>query len=111
MGTHVHARPVLGSAWDLALDTRAAVLGAMSSGTAGSEPRERRAIMKVEESIVIHRSPEEMFAFFNERTNNKRWMASVVEDFRPRSLVRGLVAFARLRAWADLSTRSATSGP
>lgn len=36
--------------------------------------------MKVEESIVIHRSPEEVFAFFNDRANDERWMASVVES-------------------------------
>lgn len=36
--------------------------------------------MKVEESIVIHRSPEEVFAFFNNRANDERWMASVVES-------------------------------
>lgn len=36
--------------------------------------------MKVEESIDVHRSPEEVFAFFNKRTNDKRWMASVVES-------------------------------
>lgn len=36
--------------------------------------------MKVEESILIHRSPEEEFAFFDDRTNDRRWMASVVES-------------------------------
>jgi uncharacterized membrane protein len=37
-------------------------------------------IMKVEESIVVRRSPEEVFAFFDDRTNDGRWMASVIES-------------------------------
>ncbi len=36
--------------------------------------------MKVEESIIINRSPDEVFAFFDNRSNDKRWMASVVES-------------------------------
>jgi uncharacterized membrane protein len=36
--------------------------------------------MKVEESIVINRSCEAVFAFFNDRRNDRRWMASVVES-------------------------------
>ncbi len=72
MGTHVHACPVLGSAWDLTLDTRAAVLEGHVLGRSGERTQGRRTIMKVEESIVIHRSPEEVFAFLNERTNDKR---------------------------------------
>jgi uncharacterized membrane protein len=36
--------------------------------------------MKVEESIHIRRSPEDVFAFFDIRSNDKRWMASVIES-------------------------------
>jgi uncharacterized membrane protein len=36
--------------------------------------------MKVEESITINRSPEDVFAFFNVRENDIRWMASVIES-------------------------------
>lgn len=36
--------------------------------------------MKVEESIIINRSPDEVFAFFDNRSNDKRWMESVVES-------------------------------
>lgn len=33
--------------------------------------------MRIEESIVIHRPPEEVFDFFNDRSNDTRWMATV----------------------------------
>ncbi|HUG07613.1 MAG TPA: SRPBCC family protein [Acidimicrobiia bacterium] len=36
--------------------------------------------MRIEESIVINRPHEEVFAFFDQRTNDSRWMASVVES-------------------------------
>jgi uncharacterized membrane protein len=36
--------------------------------------------MKVEESIIIDRSPEEVFAFLAVRNNDPVWMASVVES-------------------------------
>lgn len=36
--------------------------------------------MKVEESILINRSPEDVFRFFDERANDNRWMASVIES-------------------------------
>ena len=36
--------------------------------------------MKVEESIVINRSPEEVFAFLAVRRNDPVWMAAVVES-------------------------------
>ncbi len=36
--------------------------------------------MRVEESITINRSPEEVFAFFDNRANDKRWMESVIES-------------------------------
>ncbi|MEU2510129.1 SRPBCC family protein [Streptomyces sp. NPDC007863] len=36
--------------------------------------------MRVEESIFIDRSPEDVFAFFQARANDKRWMASVIES-------------------------------
>jgi uncharacterized membrane protein len=36
--------------------------------------------MRVEESIVIDRSPDEVFGFFEVRANDKRWMASVIES-------------------------------
>jgi hypothetical protein len=36
--------------------------------------------MKVEESIVINRSPEEVFAFLAVRKNDPVWMAAVVES-------------------------------
>ena len=36
--------------------------------------------MKVEESIVINRSPEDVFAFLAVRRNDSVWMASVVES-------------------------------
>lgn len=35
---------------------------------------------KVEESISINRIPEEVFSFFNNRQNDKLWMASVIES-------------------------------
>ena len=34
--------------------------------------------MKIEESVVIHRPPEEVFAFLEVRSNDAAWMASVV---------------------------------
>ena len=36
--------------------------------------------MRVEESIVIHRSPEDVFAFLEVRSNDGAWMASVMES-------------------------------
>lgn len=36
--------------------------------------------MKVEESVAIDRSPEDVFAFFAERTNDPKWMGSVLES-------------------------------
>ena len=36
--------------------------------------------MKVEESIIINRSPEEVFAFLSVRENDAVWMAAVVES-------------------------------
>lgn len=33
--------------------------------------------MRIEESIVIKRPPEEVFAFFNDRRNDSRWMEEV----------------------------------
>lgn len=36
--------------------------------------------MKVEESIYVDRSPEDVFAFFDARANDKRWMAAVIDS-------------------------------
>ena len=36
--------------------------------------------MKVEESIIINRSPEDVFAFLTARKNDPVWMAAVVES-------------------------------
>jgi uncharacterized membrane protein len=36
--------------------------------------------MKVRESITIRRPPSDVFAFFDERLNDKRWMAAVIES-------------------------------
>jgi uncharacterized membrane protein len=36
--------------------------------------------MRVEESILIERPAEDVFAFFNERRNDGRWMATVHES-------------------------------
>lgn len=36
--------------------------------------------MKIEESTFINRPAEEVFAFFDDRTNDKRWMAVVIES-------------------------------
>jgi uncharacterized membrane protein len=38
---------------------------------------EEEAIMRVEESIMIDRSPEEVFGFISVRANDPVWMASV----------------------------------
>jgi hypothetical protein len=38
---------------------------------------EQEAIMRVEESIMIDRSPEEVFGFISVRANDPVWMASV----------------------------------
>jgi uncharacterized membrane protein len=43
-------------------------------------PIEEEAIMRVEESIIIDRSPEEVFRFISVRTNDPAWMASVTES-------------------------------
>jgi uncharacterized membrane protein len=37
-------------------------------------------LMNVQESILIHRPPEEVFAFFDDRANDMRWMGSVIES-------------------------------
>jgi len=36
--------------------------------------------MKIEESVIVHRRPEDMFAFLPVRSNDAVWMASVVES-------------------------------
>lgn len=36
--------------------------------------------MRIEESIIVDRNPDEVFAFFDERTNDSRWMNSVIES-------------------------------
>ncbi len=36
--------------------------------------------MRVEESILIERPSEEVFAFFDDRRNDRRWMATVHES-------------------------------
>ena len=36
--------------------------------------------MRIEESIIIDRPPEEVFAFFSVRTNDPVWMATVIES-------------------------------
>lgn len=36
--------------------------------------------MRIEESIVINRPPEEVFAFFDDRRNDSRWMETVVSS-------------------------------
>jgi uncharacterized membrane protein len=37
-------------------------------------------MMRVEESLVIERSPDEVFAFFDDRGNDQRWLSSVTES-------------------------------
>lgn len=49
--------------------------------------------MRIEESIVIHRPPEEVFDFFNDRSNDTRWMATVkssewIDEYGPTALGR-----------------------
>ena len=36
--------------------------------------------MKIEESIIINRRPEEVFAFLEVRSNDATWMGAVVES-------------------------------
>ena len=36
--------------------------------------------MKIEESIIINRRPEDVFAFLEVRSNDATWMAAVVES-------------------------------
>lgn len=36
--------------------------------------------MKIEESVIINRPPEEVFAYLEVRSNDSAWMASVVES-------------------------------
>lgn len=36
--------------------------------------------MEVEESVIIHRLPQDVFAFLEVRSNDAAWMASVVES-------------------------------
>jgi uncharacterized membrane protein len=43
-------------------------------------PIEEEAVMRVEESIFIDRSPEEVFGFLSVRSNDPVWMASVTES-------------------------------
>jgi hypothetical protein len=38
--------------------------------------------MRVEESITINRSADEVFAFFDDRRNDSRWMGSVASGPR-----------------------------
>jgi uncharacterized membrane protein len=38
------------------------------------------ADMRIEESITISRRPEEVFAFFDDRRNDSRWMETVVSS-------------------------------
>jgi uncharacterized membrane protein len=38
------------------------------------------AVVKIEESIVIERAPEDAFAFFEDRANDRRWISSVIES-------------------------------
>jgi uncharacterized membrane protein len=38
------------------------------------------ADMRIEESITIRRRPEEVFAFFDDRRNDSRWMKTVVSS-------------------------------
>ncbi len=44
--------------------------------------------MKIEESIIINRSPDDVFAFLTARNNDPVWMAAVIES-----------------EWLDLATR------
>jgi uncharacterized membrane protein len=49
--------------------------------TAGCcDPTKEEAIMRVEESIIIGRPPEDVFGFLSARTNDPVWMASVTES-------------------------------
>jgi uncharacterized membrane protein len=43
-------------------------------------PSEEEAVMRVEESIIIDRSPEGVFGFLSVRANDPVWMASVTES-------------------------------
>lgn len=36
--------------------------------------------MRIEQSITVDKAPEEVFAFFDERSNDSRWMNSVIES-------------------------------
>ena len=36
--------------------------------------------MRIDESIIIHRQPEDVFAFLEVRSNDSTWMASLVES-------------------------------
>jgi len=36
--------------------------------------------MNVQESVIIHRSPEDVFAFLEVRSNDAAWMTSVIES-------------------------------
>jgi hypothetical protein len=36
--------------------------------------------MKIEESVIIHHRPEEVFGYLEVRSNDSAWMASVVES-------------------------------
>jgi len=36
--------------------------------------------MKIQHSIIIERSPDEVFAFFDDRSNDPRWLSSVIES-------------------------------
>jgi uncharacterized membrane protein len=45
-------------------------------------PQERKggSAMRVEESTIIHRSPEEVFTFLENRANDTAWMAAVMQS-------------------------------
>lgn len=36
--------------------------------------------MRIEESIIVDKNPKEVFDFFDERSNDSRWMSSVIES-------------------------------
>ncbi len=36
--------------------------------------------MRIEENIIVDKNPKEVFAFFDERSNDIRWMSSVIES-------------------------------
>lgn len=40
----------------------------------------KEVVVKVAESIVIDRAPEDVFAFFDDRANDRGWLSSVIES-------------------------------